>query len=68
MDFNEYLEMLQSNYGKMILSKKEVIKVLGVSQATVDRLRKAGKLKTKKVLEREMFTIDEIARFLSELK
>lgn len=58
------LEQLQERHQKSILSKKETAKELGVSEATVDRLRKTGELKAKKIGGGVFFTINEIASYL----
>ena len=62
----EFTQMLRENYNKMLLSKKETAQEVGVSEATIDRLRQNGLISSKKVLGQVMFSIDEIARFLSE--
>jgi hypothetical protein len=58
------LENLQHRYLKSLLSKKETAKELNISQATLDRLRKSGAIKSKKVGGGVFFTINEIALFL----
>ena len=58
------LDNLQKKYGKSLLNKKEVATELNISQATLDRLRKSGQIKSKKVLGGVFFTIKEIASFL----
>jgi vacuolar-type H+-ATPase subunit C/Vma6 len=62
----EFLNMLRSNYNKMLLTKKETAKELNVSEASIDRLRQNGQLSSKKILGQVMFSLDEIARFLYE--
>jgi len=62
----ELIQILRENYHKMLLSKKETAKEIGVSEATIDRLRQNGQISSKKVLGQIMFSIDEIARFLEE--
>jgi hypothetical protein len=42
------LDNLQKKYGKSLLNKKEVSAELNISQATLDRLRKTGEIKSKK--------------------
>jgi len=61
-----YTQMLRDTYKKMLLTKRETAKELGVSEASIDRMRKDGLISTKKVLGQVMFSIDEIARFLTE--
>ncbi|PHO11346.1 AlpA family transcriptional regulator [Malaciobacter marinus] len=58
------LENLQHRHSKSLLSKKETAKELNISQATLDRLRKSGAIKSKKVGGGVFFTINEIALFL----
>ncbi len=67
MNKEEYQTLLRDSYEKILLSKRETAKELGVAEATVDRLRKAGQLSSKKVLGQIMFSIDEVARFLSDI-
>lgn len=55
---------LQQKYKKSLLTKQETAKELNISQATVDRLRKTGAIKSKKVGGGIFFTINEIALFL----
>lgn len=58
------LDNLQQRYQKSLLNKKETAKELNISEATLDRLRKSGNIKSKKVLGGIFFTIKEIASFL----
>ena len=58
------LENLQCKYSKSLLKKKEAARELNISQATLDRLRKSGDIKSKKVGGGIFFTIHEIALFL----
>jgi len=58
------LENLQRRYQKSLLNKKEVAKELNISQATLDRLRKSGEIRSKKVGGGIFFTINEVALFL----
>lgn len=66
MTKEQIFTMLRDSYEKMLLSKRETAKELGVGEATIDRLRKNGKLSSKKVLGQVMFSLDEISRFLAE--
>lgn len=66
MSQSNFIQMLRENHGKMLLTKKETARELSTSEATIDRLRKEGLITSKKVLGQIMFTIDEVARFLSE--
>ena len=58
------LENLQYRFQKLLLNKKETAKELNISQATLDRLRKSGDIKSKKVGGGIFFTINEIASFV----
>lgn len=58
------LEHLRQKYKKLLLSKKETAEEISVSTATLDRLRKSGAIKSKKVGGGVFFTINEIALFL----
>ncbi len=66
MSQKELISMLRENHQSMLLSKKQTALEIGVSEATLDRLRKDGQITSKKVLGQIMFSIDEIARFISE--
>ncbi len=66
MTQEEYLAMLRKNHKKMLLNKGMTAEELGISEATLDRLRNLGDISSKKVLGRIMFSIDEIARFLAD--
>lgn len=55
---------LQEKYKKLLLNKNETAKELRVSVATIDRLRKSGKLKSKKIGGSIFFTLQEIATFI----
>jgi len=63
---SELVEFLRETHKKMLLSKAETANELNISEATVDRLRKNGKLNSKKVLGQIMFSIDEVAHFIQE--
>ena len=58
------LDNLQQRYKKLLLSKKETASELNISQATLDRLRKSGEIKSKKVGGGIFFTLNEITSFL----
>jgi predicted DNA-binding transcriptional regulator AlpA len=58
------IEQIQQRHKKSILNKRETAIELGVSQATIDRLRQSGQLKSKKIGGGIFFTINEIAAFL----
>lgn len=60
------LENLQQRYKKSLLSKKEAAEELNISTATLDRLRKQGLIRSKKVGGGIYFTLKEIAIFIGE--
>jgi predicted transcriptional regulator len=62
----EFIEMLRTNYKKMLLTKKETANELNISQATIDRLRKSGAISSKKIGGGIYFTLNEIASFVYE--
>ena len=68
MSTEDFRKLLREYYKRMLLSKAETANELNVSEATIDRLRKNGELNSKKVLGQVMFSIDEIALYLSEMK
>jgi excisionase family DNA binding protein len=65
MGFNEYIASLQNKYNKMLLSKAETAQELNVSQATIDRLRKQGAIKSKKVGGQIFFTLATVAEYVA---
>jgi len=66
MTREEQFKTMRETHEKMLLTKRETAKELSISEATVDRLRASGELQSKKVLGQIMFSLDELARFLSE--
>lgn len=65
MNQSELRTLLLSKYDKMLLNKKETANEMNVSEATIDRLRKHGAIKSKKVGGQIFFTISEIADYLA---
>lgn len=55
---------IQQRYKKLLLNKKEASKELGISISTLDRLRKSGYLREKRIGCRVFFTLDEIVDFI----
>ena len=55
---------IQQRYKKLLLNKKETSKELGISISTLDRLRRIGYLKEKRIGGGIFFTIDEIVNFI----
>ncbi len=66
MDSQFYQKMLYEKHQKLILSKRVAAEELQSSESTVDRLRKEGKLISKKIGGRIFFPIDVIADYLSD--
>ncbi len=58
------LKNLQQRYTKSLLTKKETAKELSISEATLDRLRKANAINSKKVLGGIYFSLEEVAAFV----
>lgn len=58
------LDNLQQRYQKSLLNKKETAKELNISQTTLDRLRKSGEIKSKRVGGGVYFSLNELASFL----
>lgn len=58
------VEHLYKKYKKSLLSKKEAAEELNISTATLDRLRKKGLIRSKRVGGGIYFTLNEIALFL----
>lgn len=49
---------IQQRYKKLLLNKKEASKELGISISTLDRLRKSGYLREKRIGGGVFFTLD----------
>lgn len=60
------LEQIQQRYNKSLLNKKEAAQELGISQASLDRLRKSGEIRSKRVGGKVMISLKEIALFIGE--
>ena len=55
---------IQQRYKKLLLNKKEASKELGISISTLDRFRKSGYLREKRIGGGVFFTLDEIVDFI----
>ena len=55
---------IQQRYKKLLLNKKEASQELGISISTLDRLRKSGYLREKRIGGGIFFTLDEIVNFI----
>lgn len=60
------VDHLYQKYKKSLLSKKEAAEELNISTATLDRLRKQGLIRSKKVGGGIYFTLNELATFIGE--
>ena len=58
------LDNLQQRYKKSLLSKKEAAEELSISTATIDRLRKKGSIRSKRVGGGIFFSLKELASFV----
>lgn len=65
METYDCTKALRDKYGKMLLSKSETAHEVGVSEATIDRLRKQGDITSKKVGGQVMFNIGTVAEFIT---
>ncbi|NOR54818.1 MAG: helix-turn-helix domain-containing protein [Sulfurovum sp.] len=50
----------------LLNKKKDAARLLQISESTLDRLRKSGQIKSKKVGGQVMFMTSEILRFLED--
>jgi len=67
MSKDEFLNLIYLHHGKTILNKNETANELGgISEETVDRLRKDGEIKSKMIRGQVMFSVIEIHRYLYE--
>ena len=55
---------IQQRYKKLLLNKKEASQELGISISTLDRLRKSGYVREKRIGGGVFFTLDEIVDFI----
>ena len=60
------VKKLYQKYKKSLLKKKEAAEELNISIATLDRLRKQGLIRSKKVGGGIYFTLNELATFIGE--
>lgn len=60
------VEKLYQKYKKSLLKKKEAAEELNISMATLDRLRKQGLIKSKRIGGGIYFTLNELATFIGE--
>lgn len=59
------MEQQQTNHPKVAFSRKEAAKMLGVCEASLDRLVRRGLLKPSRALRRPLFSRHELERFLA---
>lgn len=60
------VEKLYQKYKKSLLKKKEAADELNISMATLDRLRKQGLIRSKRIGGGIYFTLNELAKFIEE--
>ena len=60
------VEKLYQKYKKSLLKKKEAAEELNISMATLDRLRKQGLIRSKRIGGGIYFTLNELATFIGE--
>lgn len=61
------IDLLYEKYGKMIYSKKESAKILGISISGIDRLRKKKIIYPIENEKMVYFPIQELARYLTTM-
>lgn len=62
LDITQFI--INNNEGKLLLSKKQTAAELNVSEATVDRLRHEGDLKSTKLGGQIFVRADELAQYI----
>ncbi len=65
MTHQDYIQILRAEHKKLLLSKEVTAMELNMSASTLDRLRKRGLIRSKKVSGQIMFTLGEIANYLA---
>ncbi len=60
-NLNSYAESLRKQHGTPLLNKAKTAKELSISRATLDRMRKDGQIKSKKIGQQIRFHVTEIA-------
>ncbi|MAD41131.1 MAG: hypothetical protein CL623_01920 [Arcobacter sp.] len=60
-------EMLYKRHGKSLLKKPEIAQEIGISQSSIDRLRRSGELKYKRIGGQIFFTLFEVSYFIEEV-
>lgn len=64
MNQEQYITGVRSQYGRILLSKKEAAKELGVSVNGLDLLRNEGRIKFINVGNRVKFNASDLADFM----
>lgn len=57
---------MQTNYPRLAFSRHEAAEMLGVCEATIDRLVRRGLLKPSRATRRPLFSRTELERFLGQ--
>ena len=66
MSQKDLIAMLYQKHGKHLLTKREARNELGISEGTIDGLRKMGDITGKRVKGQVMFSLSEVARFIGD--
>jgi len=68
MGVKEKEVFFKEKYNRCILNKEETAFELGgISESTIDRLRKTGELKSKKIGGQVFFDIEQVAKYVTTL-
>lgn len=61
----DFISLLRDKHQKMLLNKKEAAKEIGISSATLDRLRNDGKIHSTIIGGQVFIRIDDLAEFIT---
>jgi hypothetical protein len=59
-------KMLYEDFKKLVLSKTETSGVLNISIQTLDRMRRSGEIKSKRINKGIYFSLKDIANYIDE--
>lgn len=59
-------KLLYDKFEKFVLNKLETSQVLNISIQTLDRMRKSGEIKSKRINKGVFFSIQEIANYIDQ--
>ena len=63
---SETYYVLYEKFQKLVLSKLETSQILNISIQTLDRMRKSGEIKSKRINRGIFFSIKEIANYIDQ--